>query len=241
MNIFTMSPAGHPSATVPGASPAPARRDVPLHLRLLAGLWLAVIAVAMAWILHYSNTPGEAGAVPPVWPAGSAIAPDARQPTLLLFAHPRCPCTRATLGELARLLADCQGRVQAQVWFLQPAGAGADWTNAALPQAAAAIPGLAIHWDADGREAARFHAETSGQTMLYDARGQLLFQGGITISRGHEGDNPGRRVLTALLNGSGPATAGAPVRTPVFGCSLEDDQCPLPAGTGNPPKTPDHG
>ena len=33
------------------------------------------------------------------------------------------------------------------------------------------------------------HAWTSGETMLYDASGRLVFAGGITGSRGHGGDN----------------------------------------------------
>ena len=37
----------------------------------------------------------------------------------------------------------------------------------------------------------RFGAETSGQTLLYDRDGRLLFSGGTTGSRGHDGDNAG--------------------------------------------------
>ena len=58
--------------------------------------------------------------------------------------------------------------------------------------------------DDDGAEARRFGAETSGQTLLYDEHGALLFSGGITGARGHAGDNAGRASLVALLNrGSG--------------------------------------
>ena len=52
--------------------------------------------------------------------------------------------------------------------------------------------------------------------MFYDARGALLFSGGITGARGHAGDNAGRRAIVALLNRS-PARSRA---TNVFGCSL---------------------
>jgi hypothetical protein len=57
---------------------------------------------------------------------------------------------------------------------------------------------------------------TSGQTFLYDARGTLLFSGGITGARGHAGDNAGRASIVALLNRAGAATTS----TNVFGCSL---------------------
>ena len=80
----------------------------------------------------------------------------------------------------------------------------------------AAIPGVATILDRGGREAARFGAHVSGQTFLYDAAGRLVFSGGMTIARGHAGDNDGEDALLALI------TAGhAPVAsTPVFGCLL---------------------
>jgi hypothetical protein len=58
---------------------------------------------------------------------------------------------------------------------------------------------------------------TSGQVLLYDASGRLRFRGGIRPSRGHEGDNTGRRALEALLLGDG---AAPPLSTAVFGCPL---------------------
>jgi len=70
--------------------------------------------------------------------------------------------------------------------------------------------------DDDGVEAARFGAATSGQVILYDRDGGLLFTGGITASRGHAGDNDGRNAIVSLL-GRGRETRHS---SPVFGCSL---------------------
>jgi hypothetical protein len=72
--------------------------------------------------------------------------------------------------------------------------------------------------DEGGIEARRFHAQTSGQTMLFDSAGHLLFSGGITGARGHAGDNVGQSAVVSLLKG-GIATQH---RTLVFGCSLRD-------------------
>lgn len=75
--------------------------------------------------------------------------------------------------------------------------------------------------DETGFEARRFHAETSGQTLLYSRSGTLLFEGGVTLARGHEGDNPGRSALQELIdNGHSEQT-----HTPVFGCGLFEMQC----------------
>lgn len=111
-----------------------------------------------------------------------------------------------------------QGRLTAYVLFLKPAGFSDDWERTDLWQSAASIPGVKVLIDEDGAEARLFNSSTSGQTILYDSAGRLLFSGGITGSRGHSGDNAGRSAITSLLN------AGAATRTEtfVFGCPLFD-------------------
>src|SRR5205823_6234038 len=86
--------------------------------------------------------------------------------------------------------------------FYRPQNAPSDWERTDLYRQAAAIPGVTICRDEEGAEARYFHAATSGQTLLYDEAGRLLFSGGITAARGHEGDNDGQQTLIALLNDS---------------------------------------
>jgi hypothetical protein len=183
---------------------------------LLTGAWACAVLFGLGWLLRWSNTPDPAGAVPAHWPAASAIRLDAERPTLVVFAHPRCPCTRATLGELALLMARSGEGCRAYVIFVQPEGMASEWVTSDLWQTAVRIAGVAVRADPSGREAARFQSETSGQTALYDPEGHLLFQGGITGSRGHAGENRGRSTLADLLEHRG-AAGGA---TPVFGCAL---------------------
>ena len=66
-------------------------------------------------------------------------------------------------------------------------------------------------------EAERFGAETSGHTFLFDPSGRLLFNGGITASRGHSGDNAGESSIVSLINNH-TAKIG---QTFVFGCSFK--------------------
>jgi hypothetical protein len=73
--------------------------------------------------------------------------------------------------------------------------------------------------DDGGVEARRFGVKTSGTVLLYSALGRLLFHGGITGSRGHEGDNYGITRLAAALRGGAGDTA-VPVVSRVFGCAL---------------------
>jgi hypothetical protein len=119
-----------------------------------------------------------------------------------------------------------QDRVTAYVLFLKPPGFPDYWEETDLWRSAAAIPGVKVLRDDAGAEARRFRAATSGQTLLYDADGRLLFSGGITASRGHAGDNAGRSVIVALLTEG----QGGQTETPVFGCPLRSAESECPAG-----------
>lgn len=180
---------------------------------LIFVLWLAASGAGMYSMLAYERAPGAPGNPSEYWPTESAIEPDAS--TLLIFAHPHCPCTRASIGELARIMAHCQGKVRAHVIFFLPAGELVDWVRTDLWRSAEAIPGVTVHADRDGAEARLFNVATSGQSALY-AGGRLLFCGGITGGRGHEGDNAGEDAIVTLLAGGRTPYA----RTPVFGCPL---------------------
>jgi hypothetical protein len=189
-----------------------------LWQKILSGsVWLLGIAGGMYALMSYSYTQGEVTApVPATWPEGSAIPFDPGKPALVMFIHPKCPCTRASLDELSDLLSHCQGLVRASVEVVRPPGAEADWVKTGLRQQASAIPGLSVRVDEDAKEAQLFHASTSGTTLLYDGEGHLLFNGGITSSRGHEGDNAGLLGLEDLLHGRKPAFN----HVPIYGCSL---------------------
>jgi hypothetical protein len=133
-----------------------------------------------------------------------------------LLAHPQCSCTRATLSELAELLARARTRPKTYILFLRPEGFARGWEQTDLWRTAAALPDVTVLRDDQGREARRFGAFTSGQTLLYDSDGTLLFSGGITGARAHAGDNAGRSAIVDLLN-RGQSNRAA---TDVFGCPL---------------------
>ena len=189
----------------------------PGKLVLIAGLvWIAILVTGFFVLAREEFTPVGGAADSPVFPAHSALtlAPDV--PTLIFFAHPRCPCTRASMHELAGLMASLPHQVAVTVVFTLPRGVPPRWERGELWQLAATIPGVHITTDQDGREATRFGVKGSGHVLLYQPSGQLVFTGGITPSRGHEGDNPGRAaVISLVLQGRSPVN-----RTPVYGCPL---------------------
>jgi hypothetical protein len=183
---------------------------------VLGATWLAALAFGGRTLFKYETTPGSVGPVSSSWPAVSLVARQTDKPTLLMFAHPHCPCTRASIGELAQIMAHALGKVNAYVLFVKPPNAGPDWDDTDLRASAAAIPGVTVVTDENGKEAARFGAETSGHTLVFDSNGALLFTGGITASRGHAGNNAGESAVLAAI-AQKPLERG---RTPVFGCSL---------------------
>ena len=193
---------------------------------MLAGvLWLATVLVGMGMLWAYAQKPGSAAHAPTTWPAETRI-PRGGRPVLVMLVHPHCPCTRASMAELARLMARLEHRVDAWVLFLKPKGTAAGWEKTDLRTRAAEIPGVHVLDDEDGREAALFGASTSGQALLYDVTGRLRFVGGITIARGHEGDSLGQALIAAAVadphpapDPSAPAQVGS---TAVYGCALAD-------------------
>jgi hypothetical protein len=200
-------------------------------------LWVAAVVGGLAALAAYKSRPGTAGPTPALFAEFPPLPNCAVRPRLLMFVHPKCPCSRASLNELTAIVEREAGKVAVEVVFVKPAGADHDWENTPLRKQAAEIPDVRLV-DDDGTLAHHLGAETSGYVVLYDADGKLMFSGGITRARGHEGDSSGRHAICALLNGDADALVGA--KTPVFGCPLfAPGECaePKPSvdGTGKLP------
>ena len=185
---------------------------------LLGVAWAGTAGLGGHALLKYENSPGKVGRVSSSWPPNSPVQLANERLTLVMAAHPQCPCTRASVAELAQLMAHIHGKVQVYVLFYAPRDSGADWQNTDLRRSAAQIPGVTVLSDVDGAEAQRFGAETSGHTFLFDPSGHLLFNGGITASRGHSGDNAGESAIVSLIDNR----TNARTQTFVFGCSLKN-------------------
>ncbi|OWK36827.1 hypothetical protein FRUB_09390 [Fimbriiglobus ruber] len=182
-------------------------------VRALVVVWAVGVGVGFYAWERYDRTPG-----PGVETAGVPVAPvaSAEPFTIELFAHPRCPCTRASLMVLAEVLAAAPGIADVRVVFVRPAGTPAGWERTDLWDAAVCLPGARVSCDAEGEVARRAGAVTSGQVNVYDRGGRVVFSGGITAARGRAGDSPGRREVVRALAGLEPTLSSAPV----FGCPL---------------------
>ncbi len=177
-------------------------------------------------MIAYKSVGGPRNAAPDDWPTATTLAHSAVQPTLIMFVHPQCVCSKASMAELGRLVNRLPGRISVEVVFARPPGTADGWERTPLREAALAIPGVVVVDDPGNVEAERFGAATSGTTLLYDASGRLLFAGGITSLRGHEGPSFGQERIVALV------TDGHADRrdSPVFGCELQGDAGVRPGG-----------
>lgn len=182
--------------------------------------WLCAVFAGTTFLMRYKNAPGAQLEPLARWPAESTVSRVPGHAMLVLAAHPHCPCTRASLTELDRLLLRAGGRLRAVVLFVKPRGAPDGWENTDLWRRVERMPAARPLLDVDGVEAHRFRALTSGQTLVYGEDGTLLFSGGITAARGHEGDSAGRGLILAALEGARLEHPGAPV----FGCALDSPE-----------------
>jgi hypothetical protein len=190
-------------------------------------LWIVGVVFGLRTLFIYAATPGASGNPPEKWPPATIIDAPRNLPVLLMIGHPQCPCTRASLSELAKIMSGRQAKVRAYVLFLKPRDFPDVWTKSDLWNTAAGIPGVTVLRDFEGQEASKFNVSTSGHTLLYDGNGNLIFSGGITAARGHAGDNQGADlVLASIDRGNGGSTS-----TPVFGCPVSSS---LPAAQAKP-------
>lgn len=185
--------------------------------------WGVAVCAGLGALATYAGRPGAAGVSPARWPEASRVARLPGRPALVVGLHPGCPCSRATVEELDRLIVRTRGRASVHALVFRPRDVAAGWEQTDLSRRVAAIPGVTVVRDDDGVEAARFGVATSGHVVAYDAGGRLGFSGGITPARGHEGWNAGAARAAAVLAGD---DAGPAATAPVFGCALREASAP---------------
>lgn len=182
-------------------------------------IWIALIVGGFYFLHSYNARPGEAATAPAVWPQNEVIARAEGEQTLLIFLHPMCPCSRATIAELEDILA-AHGKNMHPIFVMMTSDKeDKEWRHSSLTRSAEAIPGGSVIQSKSEYLEKLFSVYTSGQILLYDAAGKLVFSGGITTSRGEQGENPGSVQLVKILS---HLPAQSFVQSPVYGCPLSE-------------------
>lgn len=187
---------------------------------LIVPIWAAVLGTGLFWLYQYENTPSLIAAAPEQWPEVAGLVRNAATPTLLVFLHPHCPCSHATVSELEKLTARTSGTLPTCVVFLHPDEVTSDWHQTSLWRRACAVPGVTVLDDVGSKATRQFGVTTSGQALLYDAAGQLQFNGGMTAARGHAGDNAGCEIIVSYLREDSLRSTASGETCSVFGCPM---------------------
>lgn len=181
---------------------------------LLLGGWLGLSILGFALLYRHAYTAGDR------FPRNTANLPEVEadpRHRLLVFLHPHCPCSRATLGELRTILDHSREPLSVEIWMIRPEGATADWNDSILVGESTSLPNVRVRWDERGEAARRYDARTSGEVLMFDPARRLRFRGGITASRGHPGWNRGTESIRGILRGDATPFS----QTSVYGCPLE--------------------
>jgi hypothetical protein len=205
--------------TASSAAYAQPRRGLPRKVVLpLLAIWVLAIVVGLAIAIDHEMRPSARGAAGAAWPAGAHLERATAGSTLVMFVHPECPCTAASLEQLESLLASCE-EAERPLTHVVVVGQSPQETSSNATRAAQ-IVGARLSFDLDGSESRRFGSHTSGTVLIYGADGKLTFCGGITAGRGHRGENLAADAARLAATGE-PSKA---VQMPVFGCSLRGDE-----------------
>jgi hypothetical protein len=182
------------------------------------GAWLMVLGYGFHRMMAYSLKPGEKSATTAsTWPAKLPFEPSKTKDTLVLTLHPECPCSMATVSELERILA-AKPDLTVFAVFEDYETLPGKVEDSRLWKETTRIPGVSAIVDKSGSIAGIIGSHTSGEVHLFNPRGDLLYHGGITGSRGHAGANPGSDAVLALISGE---SASPHLEGPTFGCSLD--------------------
>lgn len=194
-----------------------ANRNLTRNIVLLG--WAVAMLGGFTWLCAYSNSAGAIEVAPDC--LALDFEPSQKDTSvLLLFFHPRCPCTWATARQLERAVQAPTTPVKILAYALLPENLSEEdrttWSQTNLSGFISKLPNAEVVFDVGGAEALRYGALTSGTVLFYDDSGQLKFHGGITSSRGHEGDAIGSDAIVSLLLSRDATHSEAPV----FGCAL---------------------
>jgi hypothetical protein len=203
-------------------------------LGIAAALWLSGAAGGLGYLASYASSTRAQTPAPATWPPDSQIARADEAVSVVVFLHPHCPCSSSTLAELGRILARSPRGCRVTIAFNSPTSQARDWGRTSLRERAETLAGVEVIDDVDAREARLFRAADSGHVVVYGPDGRLRFAGGITASRGHEGDNLGQACVLAALNGETPIAE----TTKTFGCEIDspvpNQPCPRCAQETSP-------
>lgn len=186
-------------------------------VRIAGTAWGCGLGLGMLAMVRFELQAGKAGTPPSYLP--SVVAPPAERAagTVIVFIHPECACSQATLTNLRDIASELPS-ARFVVEFESEGKSAHAILSSSNYRLAADIRSAEIEIDY-GTKAKVFHAQTSGETFVYSPAGELLYSGGITASRGEPGSNVGLDAIVDCLRHRSPKVR----HMPTFGCALTSE------------------
>jgi hypothetical protein len=185
-----------------------------ISLMIFAAIWTVIFFVSWSLFYSFSTTAGK-HTVMMRWPASEALPLLHDKPNILIFLHPKCSCSVASIAEFRRLVDSLSGRVHVRAILMKYQQV----RSKEIPEGFASlfeIPEIKISRDDDGIISKSLGALTSGIVYLIDEEGLVVYQGGLTASRGHGGITAGSEFIRAWVTKRDDKT----FMQKVFGCHL---------------------
>ena len=187
--------------------------------------WIVTSLYGIYFSINYSSTPGESSKWSEPWPEQSQLKFEPDKFNFVVFLHPECDCSKATLNQIEEIVKDAGSeKIHYLAVFLLPEKMRIAWGESDLLKRTRGIKNLQIYID-DQKEFQRFGVKTSGQTLIFGPSKDLLFSGGLTVARGHIGVSMGQDFVLSLFKGRDLAKNKIDKKinlTPVFGCQTEE-------------------
>ena len=165
-------------------------------------LWIAPPRAARSTCSSNESRPAARSAVAQVWPERLGLERNAGGFSLVMAVHPKCPCTRASVAELNKLMLGWGRRVHAIALVTKPFELPDLWSESDVTARLREIPNVEVVRDFGGAKADAFGAEQLRADAALRRRGRLVLEGGITALRGHEGPSIGGEALKQLVAGT---------------------------------------
>jgi hypothetical protein len=204
-------------------------------------LWAGLVTYGFGLWNAYELRPGEI-------PDPTVVSVSSRSPTgswrVMMFVHPHCPCSQASVQELRRVLQELarvapEESVQASILIVRPPEAPTGWEHGEILREVQRWNEVSVTVDQGGETARQWAVATSGHVIVLDPQGRVRFRGGITSGRGRQGNSLGSQRIVQMIREAShgakiddarvsgiegkeaPSESGDPVfTTPVYGCPL---------------------
>src|SRR5262245_36753101 len=151
------------------------RRSLARRWHIFGVAWCCLAVLGWSVLLGHTYRPATSSGGVTSWPEGDTYgaSPCAAKGAfrIVVFAHPGCPCTRATLHKVDESLTRLPRTACVSVIFVTPGLKRTDICGSDTLAFARRLPGVEVRLDDTGAEARRFGATVSGEVFAFDGRG----------------------------------------------------------------------